>query len=78
MSSGGHNKKSNSLLFPTSERKECDCPDEKLDKNWLWSDCDKKGHEEGCFVVWCQACDIYSADCDNGGETWREIPNDWK
>ena len=67
-----------SRLFPTSERKPCDCPTDKRDAHWLWSDCEISGHAEDCFVVWCQECDIYSSDCDNGGETWREVPEDWK
>lgn len=76
MGSGGQNKKANSLLFPTSERKPCDCPTDKREAHWVWADCDD--HLEDCYVVWCKECDIYSADCDNGGNTWREIPEDWK
>lgn len=64
-----------SNLFPTSQRQSCDCPTDLREAHWLWSDCEEEGHGEGCFVVWCQFCDLYSSDCD---ETWKTIPEDWK
>jgi hypothetical protein len=30
----------------------------------LWKDCDKTGHEDGCFVAVCSICGHESADCD--------------
>lgn len=36
--------------------------DHKLD----WKDCDKKGHEEGCFVASCVKCGHESSDCEEG------------
>ena len=29
-----------------------------------WIDCDKKGHEEGCFFASCRKCDYESYDCE--------------
>ena len=49
----------------------CSCDtssDELRAKVWTWSDCPKTGHEQGCFVVHCTVCDLYSSDCD---EPWR-------
>lgn len=42
----------------------CICPDEDIDKVWQWSDCSKKGHEEGCYMVHCIACGYESLDCE--------------
>lgn len=42
----------------------CDCPTDKREAHWLWSDCEVEGHEESCYVVWCRVCDLYSSDCD--------------
>jgi hypothetical protein len=49
-------------------RKSCDCPTDKREAHWLWSDCEVEGHEESCYVVWCRVCDLYSSDCD---DTWK-------
>lgn len=52
----------------------CTCDtssDELRAKVWRWSDCQKPGHEEGCFLVHCTVCDLYSSDCD---EPWRRTP----
>lgn len=40
----------------------CDEHDHKLE----WRDCDKDGHEEGCFVASCERgdCDWESYDCE--------------
>ena len=46
----------------------CDCPTDKQEAHWLWSDCEVEGHEESCYVVWCRVCDLYSSDCD---ATWK-------
>lgn len=43
----------------------CDCPTDKREAHWLWSDCEVEGHKEGCYVVWCRVCDLYSSDCDD-------------
>ena len=55
--------------------RKCDCPDYLREALWLWSDCEKEGHDEGCFVVWCRHCDLYSSDCE---EDWKLVPDDWK
>lgn len=48
----------------------CDTNDDAVrEKAWKWSDCPKPGHEEGCFLVHCTVCDLYSSDCD---EPWRK------
>ena len=31
-----------------------------------WRDCDRAGHEEGCFVASCSACGYESRDCEDG------------
>lgn len=50
----------------------CDTNDDAVrERAWKWSDCPKPGHEEGCFVVHCTVCDLYSSDCD---EPWRKNP----
>jgi hypothetical protein len=50
----------------------CTCDiadDEARAKVWVWSDCQRPGHEEDCALVHCTVCDLYSSDCD---EPWRK------
>lgn len=42
----------------------CTCSDEVREKVWKWSDCQKEGHEEGCYAVQCTACGYESLDCE--------------
>jgi hypothetical protein len=32
--------------------------------DWVWTDCDIKGHEEGCFMATCPACGTTDRDCE--------------
>jgi hypothetical protein len=50
--------------------KKCDCPTDRREAHWAWSDCEVAGHEEGCYVVECRVCGLYSSDCD---DTWKEV-----
>jgi hypothetical protein len=29
-----------------------------------WLDCDKSGHEEGCYILHCLTCSLYDYDCE--------------
>ena len=44
--------------------RKCTCSDEAREKVWEWSDCQKEGHEEGCYAVRCTACGYESLDCE--------------
>ena len=47
----------------------CDTADDAVrERVWVWSDCQKPGHDEGCSLVHCTVCDLYSSDCE---ESWR-------
>ena len=50
--------------------KKCDCPTDRREAHWAWSDCEVAGHEEGCYVVECRVCGLYSSDCD---DSWKEV-----
>ena len=39
------------------------CVQHKVD----WIDCDKKGHEAGCFFAVCRKCDYEAYDCEDEG-----------
>jgi hypothetical protein len=59
------------------KRADCKCKfakDSDREETWVWSDCEVEGHEEGCFVVWCMKCDVWSSDCD---EKWKPVPAEW-
>lgn len=43
-----------------SRAKVCVEPDEMT-----WEDCDKPGHEEGCYVMVCPGCDTRFPDCED-------------
>ena len=52
----------------------CYCTTEQRERNWLWSDCEIKGHESGCYVVWCRVCDVWNSDCR---DAWRPMMEEW-
>jgi len=53
----------------------CTCKITLREDNWIWSDCEKPKHGEGCYVVWCVKCDVWSSDCD---DTWKIMREEWK
>lgn len=52
----------------------CSCSEKTREYSWIWSDCETKGHEGGCYVVWCVKCDVWSSDCD---DPWKPMPKEW-
>jgi hypothetical protein len=41
----------------------CVCNNQR--KDWVWSDCQKSGHEVECYRVKCSGCDYESVDCED-------------
>lgn len=35
-----------------------------LEIDLYWNDCEKEGHEEGCYVAVCNNCGDVMADCE--------------